>query len=91
MATVHIPTPMRRLMDGQARIDLEAATVGDLVRALVARHPSTRRLLLDASGDGISRFVGVFVNGEDCRGHGGADVELTTRDRVDLLLPVAGG
>ena len=51
MPQVRIPTPLRSLTDGQNTVDIEATTVGALVKNLDAAHPGFAERLLDEEGD----------------------------------------
>lgn len=90
MALVRLPFQLRRLAEGHEEVRLEAATVGELLQALAGRYPGIAQVVLDRSG-APSRLLGVFVNGEDSRGLGGGACPLAEGDRVELLLPLAGG
>ncbi len=61
MATVHIPTPMRVATDGVARVEIEGATVRDIVDRLEASYPGLGGRLVE---DGQLRpGLSVFVDG----------------------------
>jgi molybdopterin synthase sulfur carrier subunit len=90
MATVLIPSPLRRLTGGQARVEIEASTVGDLFDRLEAAHPGLRSYLLDESGE-IRSYVNVFVNGAEIRQIGGHQAPLAAGDEVAIIPAMAGG
>ena len=61
MATVHIPTPMRVATDGVARVEIEGATVREIVDRLEASYPGLGGRLVE---DGQLRpGLSVFVDG----------------------------
>ena len=61
MATVHIPTPMRVATDGAARVQIEGATVREIVDRLEASYPDLGGRLVE---DGQLRpGLAVFVDG----------------------------
>ena len=64
--TVRIPTPLRRLTDGQDKVSVDGATLGDIVGSLETQFPGIKERLCDESGE-IRNFVNVYVNGEDVR------------------------
>ncbi|HCU74020.1 MAG: molybdopterin synthase sulfur carrier subunit [Chloroflexi bacterium] len=90
MPQVRIPTPLRNLTDGQNTVDIEATTVGALVKNLDAAHPGFAERLLDEEGE-LRRFVNIYVNGEDIRFHSGFDTEISSNDEVSIVPSVAGG
>ncbi|MHB8928533.1 MAG: MoaD/ThiS family protein [Bacillota bacterium] len=87
---VRIPTPLRRLTGNAAELSIEAATVGDLVGAIEARHPGFASKILDEKGQ-IRRFINIYVNQEDVRFGGGLGTPLKDGDEVSIIPAIAGG
>jgi molybdopterin converting factor small subunit len=90
VSTVWIPQVLRASVGGVKTLDLEGASVGELIHALVARHPSLHDQLLTADGE-LNRFVNVYVNGQDVRYLDGLQTQVGARDEVRLLPAMAGG
>jgi len=90
MATVFLPTPLRRYANGQAKVQADGATLGELLANLDTVYPGLKERLYDENGE-IKRFIQVFVNDEDVRGLQGADTPLDTRDEVSIVPAMAGG
>ena len=90
MSAVWIPQVLRSAVGGQKQVELDGATIRELVDALVAKYPSLRQQLLDEQGD-LNRFVNVYVNGQDVRYLDGLETPVTDRDEVRLLPAMAGG
>lgn len=87
---VLIPTPLRSLTDGQARVSGNGGTVGELLTELDGRYPGLRERICEEDGD-IRRFVNVFVNGENVREREGAATALASGDEVGIIPAMAGG
>ena len=90
MATVRIPTQLRNLVDNQAELTLDGATVGDVLNGLDAAHPGFGERIFDENGK-LRRFVNVFVDDEDLRFLQGLETPLTERSVVSIVPAVAGG
>lgn len=90
MSTVFIPAVLRPAVGGVKSLELDGATVGELVSALLERHPSLRGQLLTPEGE-LNRFVNVYVNGQDVRYLDGLSTPVGERDEVRLLPAMAGG
>ena len=90
MATVRIPTPLRKLTDGQAEVDVEGGDLRAVVSQLDAKHPGLGDRLLDGDGE-LRRFVNVFVRDEDVRFQDGLDTKIGENDTVSIVPAVAGG
>ena len=87
---VRIPTPLRRITNGQAQIELESATMGELVENLDASFPGFKERLLDENGD-LRYFVNLYLNGEDVRFLQGLETSTKSGDEVSIVPAVAGG
>ena len=90
MSTVFIPAVLRPAVGGAKSLELGGATVGDLVAALLERHPGLGGQLLTPEGE-LNRFVNVYVNGQDVRYLDGLKTPVEERDEVRLLPAMAGG
>ncbi|GAP64499.1 MAG: MoaD/ThiS family protein [Ardenticatenia bacterium] len=91
MAIVYVPTPLRRLTGGQARVEVQASTIRDLVEALEAQYPGVKARLVDEERGEIKRFINVFVNGEEIRALQGEETPLSENDEVSIIPAMAGG
>lgn len=90
MATVLMPTPLRRLAGGQSRVSVEAADVGALIHTLEAQYPGIAEKLLDDKGE-IKRFINVFVNENEVRTLQGLQTPVAEGDKVSIVPAMAGG
>jgi molybdopterin synthase sulfur carrier subunit len=90
VSAVKIPSVLRPSVGGARELDVPASTIGELIEALTARHPSLRQQLLADDG-GLNRFVNVYVNGQDVRYLQGLETPVEDRDEVRLLPAMAGG
>jgi len=87
--TVKIPTQLRAATAGEAEIEVEGSTVGEVLDAVFDQHDGLRdRITQD--GD-LRRFVNVYVSGEDIRFQDGLQTAITEGDEVTILPAVAGG
>ena len=90
MATVLVPTPLRRLTDGQAKIEVDGVDVGAIVQAVDAQYPGVADKLLDDDGN-IKRFINVFVNDSEIRSLQGMHTPVKATDKVSIVPAMAGG
>jgi molybdopterin converting factor small subunit len=90
MATVIIPTPLRKFTNNQARLQISGSNVGDTVKELALNYPDLRKHLLDEKGN-IRHFINIFLGDSDIR-----DLQeektLVKDDSVISIVPaIAGG
>ena len=90
MPTIKVPPVLRPRPDGESEVSADGATVGEVLRALTARHPDTESQLFGADG-GLNRYVNVYLNDEDVRVLDGLDTAVTDSDTVVILPAMAGG
>ena len=88
--TVNVPTPLRKLTDNQAEVEIRAASVEELIENLENDHAGIKEKLLDESGY-VRRYVNIFVNDEDIRFLEGKETELKDGDNVSIVPSIAGG
>ena len=87
---VRIPTQLRELSGGAAEVDVDGATVAEVLKQLEAAHPGFAARLYDDQGE-LRRFVNVFVADEDIRFLQGVDTPLDDGSVVSIIPAVAGG
>ena len=90
MSTVRLPQVLRQQANGERAIEVDGATIGDAVQALVGRHPGLASQLLTPEGE-LHRFVNVYLNGRDVRYLAGLATPVEARDEIRLLPAIAGG
>jgi molybdopterin synthase sulfur carrier subunit len=75
---VRVPTPLRRLTNGQGEVQVEAHTIREAVEKL------------DENGE-LRKFVNIYLNDEDIRFLKGIDTELKDGDVLSIVPAIAGG
>ena len=88
--TVRIPTPLRKHAGGNETVDIEGATVGDIIGALSTEFPSLAAQIVDDKGK-VRRFVNLFANDEDIRFLDDLDTEVSDGDELSIVPAIAGG
>lgn len=87
---VRIPTTLRPLSGGNATVEVDGATLGEVLRNLDAAYPGFADRLFDDHG-GLRRFVNVFVADDDVRYLQGLDTPVPPGETVSIIPAVAGG
>ena len=87
---IRIPTPLRRLTNGEAKVEMDSSNLGELVEKLDATYPGFKDRLVDENGD-LRYFVNIYLNGEDVRFLQGLDTTTKSGDEVSIVPAVAGG
>ncbi|MDR7417758.1 MAG: MoaD/ThiS family protein [Armatimonadota bacterium] len=90
MATIRIPTPLRRHTNGERLVSVSATTLRGAIAELEQRFPGVGERLVDANGQ-LHRFVSVFVGEEDVRLLQGLETPLAESSEVSIIPAMAGG
>jgi MoaD family protein len=90
MATVKIPPVLRPSVSGMSEVEVDGATVRDVLKELAGMHPETEGQLFSGEGE-LNRYVNVYVNDEDVRVQSGLETEVKAADTVVILPAMAGG
>jgi molybdopterin synthase sulfur carrier subunit len=88
--TVRIPTQLRTLTGGAGEVEIEGASVGEVLKALDVAHPGFADRLFDEAGN-LRRFVNVFLADEDVRFLDGLATPVADGATLSIVPAVAGG
>ena len=89
-ATLFVPTPLRQVTRGQAKLQITAATLQEVIEHADEAYPGFRDRVLDGNGE-IKRFINIFVNGVDVRKLEGRATRVQDGDEVAVIPAMAGG
>ena len=88
--TVRIPTPIRRVTNGEDRVAVDADTLQGVIQAMEDQYPGVKARLCDDQGE-IRNFVNIYINGEDVRFLDGLGSSTKSGDEISIVPAVAGG
>ncbi len=90
MATVRIPTPLRKLTQGQDEVQAAGANVGEIITNLESSFPGIKARICEDSGE-VRRFVNIFANDEDIRFLQNLETPVKDSDEISIVPAIAGG
>jgi sulfur-carrier protein len=90
MATVRIPTPLRKLTNGQEEVKASGSTIAAVIASLETQYPGLRERICDDQGK-VRRFVNIFKNDEDIRFLQSLDTVVADSDELSIVPAIAGG
>ena len=90
MATIRIPTPLRKLTQGKEEVNASGATIGALIANLETQYPGIKERICDDAGQ-VRRFVNNFANDEDIRFLKNLDTPVKDSDEISIVPAIAGG
>jgi molybdopterin converting factor small subunit len=81
---------LRTATGGQKQVEVDGATVGEVLTGLTSAYPALSTQLLTPDGD-LNRFVNVYLNDTDVRHLQALSTPVQARDTILLLPAMAGG
>ena len=90
MAKILIPTPLRQYAAKHDSVELDGATVGEVLHSLTSQFADLRRHLYPDDGK-LRSFVNVYVNDDDIRYLNKEATPLKPGDTVSIVPSIAGG
>src|SRR5438105_13357429 len=88
--TIHIPTPLRPFTDKNESVEVNGATVGELLADLTKRYEGLRKHLYADDGR-LRNFVNVYLNDEDIRYLQKEKTPVKPGDSLSIVPSAAGG
>ncbi|MBS1598690.1 MAG: MoaD/ThiS family protein [Bacteroidetes bacterium] len=90
MATVIIPTPLRKFTKNTARLEVKAGNIGDTIQQLTANFPDLKKHLLDEKGQ-VRSFVNIFIGNDDIRDLQQEKTVVKDDTVISIIPAIAGG
>ena len=90
MATVIIPTPLRKFTNNTAKLEVNANTVEETVNELTLNFPDLKKHLLDEKGQ-IRSFINIFVGDSDIRDLQQEKTSVKNDTLISIVPAIAGG
>jgi molybdopterin synthase sulfur carrier subunit len=90
MATVIIPTPLRKFTNAQSTVQLKGETVAAVIEQLVTEFPDLKKHLLDEQ-EAIRSFVNVFLGEDDIRDLDNTATGVNEKSVISIIPAIAGG
>jgi molybdopterin converting factor small subunit len=90
MATVIIPTPLRKFTNNTAKLNVQANNIQETVDELTLNFPDLKKHLLDEQGQ-IRSYVNIFVGDEDIRDLQQSQTPIKENTVISIVPAIAGG
>jgi molybdopterin converting factor small subunit len=90
MATVFIPTPLRRFTNNTSKVQVPAGNIKDVIKDLSHNFPELKKHLLDEGGK-IRSFINIFVGDDDIRNLQQENTTVKEETVISIVPAIAGG
>ena len=90
MATVFIPTPLRRFTNNTSKLQVPSGNINDVIKDLSHNFPELKKHLLDEGGK-IRSFINIFVDDDDIRNLQQENTIVKDETVISIVPAIAGG
>lgn len=90
MATVRIPTPLRKFTGDRRVVQASGGSLVEVIEDLDRQFPGIKARLVDGDGNAHS-FINIFVDDEDVRFLQGLATSVREDTEVAIIPAMAGG
>jgi len=87
---VGVAAPLRQYCNRQRELQLDGATVKEVLSAMSSQYPLLYEKLCEEDGT-LRKYVNLFVNGADIKRKEGLDTALADGNSLNIIPAVAGG
>jgi molybdopterin converting factor small subunit len=87
---VVIPTPLRKFTAGAETVEVQAATVQEVLDSLDLKYPGFRASVCDETGS-LRRFINIYLDGEDVRFLDNLATRVTDGAEIAIVPAISGG
>lgn len=90
MATIIIPTPLRKFTNNNARVTVSESSVSDVLKQLLINFPDLKKHLIDSDGH-VASFINIFVDSDDLRNLNQEKTIIKDSTIISIVPAIAGG
>jgi molybdopterin synthase sulfur carrier subunit len=90
MATIIIPTPLRKFTNNTSKVEVKGGNIKEVISDLTLNFPDLKKNLLDDSGN-LRSFVNVFVGNDDIRDLQKEETSVKDDTVISIIPAIAGG
>ena len=90
MATIIIPTPLRKFTGNSSKVNIEGASVGETLQNLTVKFPDLKKHLFDTE-EKVRPFINIFVGEDDIRSLQQQETKVVDSSTISIVPAIAGG
>ncbi len=90
MATIIIPTPLRKFTDNKAKILTGGSSVNEAIAELGSLHPDLQKHLFTSDGS-LQNFLKIYLGDRDIKALENGETKVEENDVISIIPAIAGG
>ena len=90
MATIIIPTPLRKYTNQNRTFETEKENLSDAIQQFIDEYPDVKENLLDENGN-VRSYIKLYIGDEEVSPTENGSIELSEDTEVSIVPAIAGG
>jgi molybdopterin converting factor small subunit len=90
MASIIIPTPLRKYTDQNRRFETQQDSLSDAIQQFIETYPDVKQNLLDEEGE-IRSYIKLYIGNDEVHPQENGSIELEEDTEVSIVPAIAGG
>lgn len=90
MATIIIPTPLRKFTGQNRNFDTDSENLSEAIQNFVEEYPDVKNNLLDEDGN-IRSYIKIYIGDDEVHPDENGSITLTKDTEVSIVPAIAGG
>jgi len=90
MATIIIPTPLRKYTNQNRQFETSEDNLSDAIQQFIDEYPDVKENLLDEDGN-VRSYIKLYIGDEEVDPAKNGSTELTDETEVSIVPAIAGG
>jgi len=90
MATIIIPTPLRKYTNQNRKFETTEDNLSDAIQQFIDEYPEVKQNLLDEDGN-VRSYIKLYIGDEEVNPAENGSTQLTDDTEVSIVPAIAGG
>lgn len=90
MATILIPTPLRKYTGNSPKLTVSGDSVNQVIGNMTVEYPDIQNYLFDSTG-ALRSFINIYVDEDDIKNLQQQDTSVKTNSVISIIPAIAGG
>lgn len=90
MATIHIPTPLRKFTGQNRSFESDKSTLSGAINDLVEAYPDVKTNLLDDNGN-VRSYIKIYIGDREVNPSENGETKIDEETEVSIVPAIAGG
>lgn len=90
MATINIPTPLRKFTNQNRSFETERKDLPGAFEELVSEYPEIKKNLFDDNGN-VRSYIKIYIGDEEVKPQKNGSLKLDENTEISIIPAIAGG